>query len=95
MQCVDSLIACYSEMDAWDQRTSPRRFALSGKRHLLLLVRLNEETNDDAMWNLYPKHHLLIHVVENSMVNPRLEWNYGEESTIGDAVAMSKNCFRR
>ena len=37
----------------------------------------------------------VVHVVENAIVNPRFEWNYGDESDIGEAVAMIHNCFRR
>ena len=95
LQCVDSLLCCYQEMEHWDQRSSPERFATAGKRHLLLLVHLRGESEDPLRWALYPKHHLLIHLIEGAVVNPRLEWNYRDESEIGDAVAMSHNTSSR
>ena len=58
---------------------------------MLLLVQLRDESADPLLWNLYPKHHLFIHIVESAVTNPRDEWNYGDESEIGAAVELAGN----
>ena len=32
----------------------------------------------------------MIHLAEGAVVNPRLEWNYGDENEIGTAVGLAK-----
>ena len=78
-------------MADWDQGSSPHRFSTFVRQHLLLLCELRAESKDPRAWALYPKHHLLIHIAEGAIVNPRLEWNYGDESEIGSAVALAAN----
>ena len=90
--CVQALHECYQEMEAWDPRSSPARLGVLARRHLLLWATLKAETTDPLMWCLYPKHHLWLHTAEQSPTNPRLEWNYSDESEIGTAVGAAKGC---
>ena len=84
-QCVDALHRCYVELQDWSPQDSPYRLARHGRQHLLLYVSLRSECDDELLWSLYPKHHLFIHLVEGAVTNPRLEWNYSDESEIGVA----------
>jgi len=91
LHCVEALLRCYEEMETWGPGVSPHRLATSGKQHLLLFCELRREDGmSDLMWrNLFPKHHLFAHCLDSSITNPRLEWNYAEESEIGLAVRQS------
>eukprot|EP00974_Lingulodinium_polyedra_P088471 8578303-Lingulodinium_polyedra.AAC.1 len=89
LDCCAALQACYDEMSAWDPDTSPGRLAAACRRHLLLWAALREAADDDTLWALYPKHHLLLHTAENATTNPSLEWNYSDESEIGQAVKLA------
>ena len=89
-QCVDALYKCYQELDDWVPSESPHRLGVLARQHLLLYSRLCAESAGDLVWNLFPKHHLFAHVAEGAVVNPRLEWNYGDEAEIGTAVGLAK-----
>ena len=89
-QCVDALHKCYVELDSWCPEQSPHRLAKHARQHLLLCVELRTESTDPLLWNLYPKHHLFAHVAEGAITNPRLEWNYADESEIGAAVKQAQ-----
>ena len=86
LSCAKALLGCYHELEHWVPGESPHKLATHARQHLLLYCRLRQESVSDRMWNLFPKHHLLIHVAEGAVTNPRLEWNYGDESEIGLAV---------
>ena len=60
------------------------------RRHLLLYKQLRTQAADAKLWALYPKHHLMIHVGESCLVNPKAEWNYRDESEIGLCAAFHK-----
>ena len=88
--CVDALYRCYAELETWCPEQSPHRLAKHARQHLLLFVELRKQCTDPLLWNLYPKHHLFAHVAESAITNPRLEWNYADESEIGSAVGQAR-----
>ena len=55
----------------------------------MLYAELSRQCTNEAEWNLYPKHHLLLHVAESARVDPKLEWSYSDESAIGEATAAA------
>ena len=47
-----------------------------------------------VLYRFYPKHHLFLHVVEEQPAqsgNPALNWCYGDESAIGDAIKVAES----
>jgi hypothetical protein len=96
LHCVEALLRCYRELDQWqDGGVSCHRLLTSARQHLLLYVELNKGSAPH-MWQLYPKHHQFIHVVESTRCNPKLEWNYSDEDEIGRAAkqaAVSNTLF--
>ena len=94
-QCVDALYRCYQEMDQWDTAKSPARLAQAARQHLLLYCELRMSATKENSWQLFPKHHLFIHLAEECVGNPRLEWNYLDESAIGEAAKMASSCNTR
>ena len=90
--CVEALQKCYKELEDCSPMTSPQRLGENARRHLLLWTVLKQECQDPLLWCLYPKHHLFLHTAEGAATNPRLEWNYGDESEIGAAVKVAAGC---
>ena len=72
----------------WD-KTCSIRLGKFGRRHLELYKELHRRTGP-KLWELLPKHHLFLHVIEESSVNPRRLWNYGEEDEIGTVAKLAK-----
>ena len=84
--CVASLVDIYAEMDAWNTTTSPPRISALARRPLMLYRELRETSDDAGCWTLYPKHHVFLHICEETMetrVCPKLEWCYGDENETG------------
>ena len=53
----------------------------------------NWQTRGFFLWKLYPKHHLLQHLLEDQMLitgNPVGHWCYADESEIGAAVSLAQ-----
>ena len=91
LQCTDALLECYKVMDEWESCASPSLdLALAGRRFLLLCRSLCDSSADPRRWHMYPKHHMVVHLVEGATANPRDEWNYGDESEIGCAVKLAR-----
>ena len=65
---------------------------MAGRQHLLLYCELRMSSTREASWNLFPKHHMFIHLVEETVSNPRLEWNYLDEAAIGEAAKLAASC---
>ena len=89
-QCVNALCLVYAEMDRWQD--GGEIFLCSarwGRKHLVLYAELSSNSDCSNSWHMYPKHHLFVHVMECCRVNPKLEWNYKDESEIGDAANMA------
>ena len=90
-QCLDCLHKVYEEMNNWeDGGTSSFRLGHYARKHLMLYRNLSEQTRSPLLWHMCPKHHVFLHVCEGCLANPKLHWNYGDESEIGAAVAMAK-----
>ena len=90
--CVQSLSACYNEIANWVSDGSSRaRLGKYARQHLLLYGELSKKT-PKGRWHLIPKHHLFLHLAEEGGANPRLEWNYMDESEIGDAAKFALHC---
>ena len=82
---------CCQELAAWGATNSPTRLAQAARQHLLLYCELNQSATKNWAWNLFPKHHLFIHLAEECVVNPRLEWHYMGEGAIGEAAQLAGN----
>ena len=96
LQCTDSLLECYRIMEVWEGLSTPSAdFVRAGRRYLILSRALSDQSPDPLRWHLYPKHHVVVHLIEAAMVNPRDEWNYGDESEIGDAVKLARRSSAR
>ena len=87
-----ALYRCYTELDDWNPMHSTARLGRLAKEHLMLYCELRKESKSEFLWKLMPNHHLLIHMAEESTVNPRLEWNYNDESAIGAAATLAAKC---
>ena len=91
LQCTDALLECYKIMDEWESHASPAfDFVRAGRRYLVLCRALRDSSRDNRLWNMYPKHNMLIHLIEGATANPRDEWNYGDESEIGSAIKLAR-----
>ena len=62
------------------------------RQHVLLCGELHRTSKDELLGVLSPKHHVLLHCAESTTTNPRLEWNYSDEDTIGNAVEIASGC---
>ena len=91
LQCVQALLKVYQEIDSWNNDGSSSAAVSDwGRRHLLLYRELHEARTSDRFWRIYPKHHLFGHVSSRVRANPKLEWNYADESEIGLGAAVAK-----
>jgi hypothetical protein len=92
LACVQALLGAYSEMDNWvDGGHSSCKLAEYGRKHLILYGEL-VNSSLSVEWLYYPKHHVFIHVCEGALDNPKKEWNYADESAIGDCARMAGHC---
>lgn len=87
--CLGALNDCYLELQSWDGGVSSAKLAAFGRRHVMLFGELSKVADSDRLWSLQPKHHIFVHLCEDSDINPRLEWNYADEDAIGIAAAQS------
>ena len=91
LHCVDSLLECYRTMQEWEERSAPAAdLAAAGRRYLLQCRSLRDLSTVSLRLNLYPKHNLLVHLLDGSTANPKDEWNYSDESEIGDAIGLAQ-----
>ena len=90
LQCVAALSNCYRELDNWVQSESQISLARFARQHVMLYSELSKAATDAKKWQLYPKHHLFLHVCEQARVCPKAEWNYSDEDEIGTAVKFGK-----
>lgn len=94
LTCAAELCFVYQELEQWeDGGVSSARLALHGRRHLLAYAELCKQSANKKRWQMYPKHHLFCHVVEEARRNPRLDWCYSDEAEIGTAVELAKFAF--
>ena len=78
--------------EKWDG--SGREAASHGRRGLVLYGELRLKASDARSWKIYPKHHLLLHCLEEQVQtagNPMWCWCYCDESEIGAAKALAKS----
>ena len=94
LDCAQALNNVYKEMEPiiWVSSESPKVVRNYAVKHLLLYVELNKETRarcrKGTFWRLYPKHHLFHHVIFDTWDNPREDWCYGDEASIGICAQM-------
>ena len=88
--CLDALNDCYVELNRWVDGESGGKLAAHGRKHVLLFGELCKESTDYGYWQLQPKHHIFIHLVENSKTNPKKEWNYMDEDAIGHGARQAR-----
>ena len=92
--CVETQCDIYKEHKTWDTTASPPRVESLARRHVVLLRKLHDTSDDEDLWCIYPKHHMFVHShksTQQTRVNPQLEWCYGDESEIGVAVSLAKS----
>ena len=87
--CLNQLQLCYVELETWGAG-APERVALAARRFCILYKQLSDESHDGSVWTLVPKFHLFLHCAEGCRLNPRLEWNYGDEDEIGQASDFAR-----
>ena len=77
------------------------KVAACARRSLMLYAELRREFINSGprsvidMWKLYPKMHLLLHVVEDQVLtagSPVECWCYADETEIGAAVRVAESC---
>ena len=74
----------------------PVATSTAGRKFVLLWTELGNEARGLAaargrpqvLYRFYPKHHLLVHAQSG---NPALNWCYGDESAIGDAIKVAES----
>ena len=88
--CLDALNDCYVELNRWVDGESGGKLAAHGRKHVLLFGELCKESTDYGYWQLQPKHHISIHLVENSKTNPKKELNYMDEDAIGHGARQAR-----
>ena len=102
-RCVEFLVKAYDEIDHW-RVGSPARLEAACRKHLLLYSSLAREAveqqgggSDWISWRVYPKHHMLLHLVEQSSHygSPRTWWCYADEGSIGLAVRIAQTTHPR
>ena len=92
LDCVGALKSIYDELQAWDDARSPLRLGELARCHLILYGELGKQQTDENMWSFAPKHHLFIHCAETARGNPKLEWCYTDEDTIGKCADLTTAC---
>ena len=90
LHCLQALCRCYLHLRTWGE-ASPALLQRDGMQHLVLYKFLHDHCGDSKLYNVYPKHHLFIHII-GSQSNPALCWNYADEDEIGQACVLAKAC---
>ena len=102
-RCVAHFTNMYDSMTRWIGPESAAEALSSGRRGLLAYADLNLEAIarngvHTTKWRLYPKMHLLLHVLEDQVAttgNPRNAWCYADESEIGSASCVAEACHAK
>ena len=83
----------YLELQNWDVQESPDRVRTWGRQHVMLFRVLSQQSEDELLWNLFPKHHLFLHTTDVLKTNPADEWVYSDEAEIfcGVKIAQQTN----
>ena len=95
--CSDNLKLCYSLLDNWFDGAGVfmaehgRKFFL-GYCELSKMALVHEA--EPLHWRIYPKFHLWLHLCESG-VNPKLLWNYMDESEIGRCAELAEGMHAR
>ena len=83
LHCCQALVRCYLELKRWVDDKSPSNLERNARQHLVLYAELGRSMSVGSLfWNLYPKHHLFVHV-SNTRANPAALWNYCDEDEMG------------
>lgn len=97
---VKNLSRMYMHLQSGEGIDSLLEASASCKRALILWSELRQADLDSHgwqhrgyfLWKMYPKHHLLVHLLEDQMLvtgNPVHHWCYADESEIGAAVSLA------
>eukprot|EP00959_Pyramimonas_sp_CCMP1952_P133400 2789479-Pyramimonas_sp.AAC.1 len=96
-QCVSKFVELYRAMENWIPVESEGRVRKLGSQGVCLYAELSSAAlsadRSTLMWRMYPKHHLFLHALEDSVEvggNPRSQWCYADEDNIGDAASRAK-----
>ena len=97
-QCIKAIATMYKQMKA--EPFKGEDVAEWGRKYLLLYAELGKEALRERAhiedgwvhWRWYPKHHQFSHFEEQVKVSgsPHLNWNYADESFIGECVNIAE-----
>ena len=95
--CVNKLTLVYREMEPknWNPNTSKTEIVrLYNQFYELYLDLYNDRLVNmcpyGTFYRVYPKFHLLCHVIEQGLGTPRDEWCYIDEDEIGDCARAAE-----
>ena len=98
-QCVSKFVELYRTLENWDPKSSQAQIRRLGSQGVCLYAELSAKAisadPETLLWRMYPKHHLFLHAIEDSVEvggNPRCQWCYSDEDNIGDAARRAKCC---
>ena len=94
IEVLDTLCKCYTLFQNWEGISSTHQLTRLARRHVMLYQEMHRMTADKLCFVVQPKHHIMLHLAENSWSNPATEWCYGDESQIGKAVKVVSNSAR-
>ena len=82
------------EPGTWNRATSKPRIIFLYRQFFEMYLELHRFKRETAcqystFYRVYPKFHMLDHVITDSPDNPRDMWCYVDESEIGDAADMA------
>ena len=98
--CVDQLCGMYDALERWGDGDAETA-RMCGTRCLMAYSELYQASLENRewqstgfmLWRVYPKFHLLQHILEDQMRaegNARESWCYPDESEIGAAVCVAE-----
>ena len=94
---VALLFDIYNEMEPTNWKATSKEFIIRQyHRFYHLYVELNRYFRENVcrygtFYHMIPKFHLMIHIFEDSVDNPRDEWCYIDESEIGSCAQMASH----
>ena len=82
--CLSCLQDCYAEIKSWKgDGSNTRDLGCHARRHMALYAELQRFRTDELTFRWFPQHHMWLHLADNSLKSPAVEWCYGDETEIG------------
>ncbi|CAE7030031.1 unnamed protein product [Symbiodinium natans] len=79
---------CYSHLSP--ARFDRNKLAAACRKFLLLYASLATLYSNQSVWRFKPKHHLFLHLCEESLDSPSLHWNYRDEDFGGSLAHIGE-----